>query len=85
MMLFTAAMIRASDEFSQRIHYLAMSLAFAGALVLISVIDWLVRAHFIEPVPFMAMWLSLAVLWIIALVIAKRRVERGPVSGATSP
>jgi hypothetical protein len=79
LMLFTAALIRASDEFSQRIHLLALSLAFAGGLLLIDVLDWLVRAKFMEPVPYMALWLSLTALWVVALVIAKRRVERGPV------
>ena len=77
LLLLTATLIRATDEFGQRIHYLAMSLAFAGALLLISLLDWLVRAEFIEPVPYMVLWLALAVLWVISLVVAKGRVERG--------
>jgi hypothetical protein len=81
LMLFTAALIRASDEFSQRIHLLALSLAFAAALVLVDVVDWLVRARFIEPVPYMLLWFGLILLWVIALIVAKRRVERGPVRG----
>src|SRR5438270_5384200 len=53
LMFFTAWRIRGSDEFLQRIHLLALSLAFAAGLLLVSTLDWLVRAGFIEPVPYM--------------------------------
>ena len=77
LILFTAALIRASDEFSQRIHYVALALAFASGLLLISLLEWLVRADFIEPVPYMALSLALIALWAISLFVAKRRIERG--------
>jgi hypothetical protein len=81
LILLTAALIRASDEFSQRIHYLALSLAFGSGLILISIVDWLVRAQFIEPLPYMVLDLALVALWAISLFIANRRVERGSALG----
>ena len=84
LLMFTVAMIRASDEFTQRIHYIAASLAFAGGLLLVDALDWLVRAAFIESVSYMATWFGLIVLWILSLVVAKRRVERGPAASAQS-
>jgi hypothetical protein len=77
LVLLTLALIRASDEFAQRIHLLAASLAFVGGLFLIALVDWLVRAGFVEPVPYTALWLALAAFWAISLFVAKRRVERG--------
>jgi hypothetical protein len=85
LLLLTAALIRASDEFSQRIHYLALSLAFASGLILITLADWLVRADFIEPVPYTVVSLALVALWAISLFIAKRRIERGSTTRARLP
>jgi hypothetical protein len=85
LLLLTAALIRASDEFSQRIHYLALSLAFASGLVLITLADWLVRADFIEPVPYTVVSLALVALWAISLFVAKRRIERGAATRARLP
>jgi hypothetical protein len=82
LLLFTIALIRASDEFVQRIHYLAASLAFAGGLLLIEIVDWLVRAEFIEPVPYTMLWLAMVALWAISLFVVKRRVEHGSATGA---
>src|SRR5438132_11967881 len=44
LMVLVAYIIRASDEFTQRIHYLALSIAFGFGFVLIAALDWLVRA-----------------------------------------
>src|SRR5262245_247910 len=49
LMVMVAQVIRVSDEFTQRIHYLALSISFAFGFVLIATLDWLVRAGFIEP------------------------------------
>jgi K+ transporter len=85
LVLLTLALIRASDELAQRIHLLAASLAFVGGLFLIALVDWLVRAGFVEPVPYTALWLALAAFWAISLFVAKRRVERGSSSKGRRP
>jgi hypothetical protein len=84
LLVLTVALIRASDEFAQRIHYLAASLALAGGLLLIAILDWLVRAKFIEPVPYMTLWLSIVALWGISLFVVSRRIGHGSASGASS-
>jgi hypothetical protein len=75
-MLVVATMLRKSDEYARRIHLIAFGLAFAGMLVALSAIGWLVQAKFIAPPDFMLLWAAALVLWLICFVIAKRHFER---------
>jgi hypothetical protein len=71
-----AAIIRAGDEFQQRLHLVAIAMAFASGLVLLTLLDWLVRARFMQPPPLQLLWLGYAVLWIVCLFVVRRRLER---------
>jgi hypothetical protein len=68
--------IRAGDEFVRRIHLVALALAFAGTLVIVSLMDWLERADFIGRPQLSVVWLLIAILWVIALIGTKRHYER---------
>lgn len=69
-------MIRRGDEFVRRMHLVACAAAFAGALVILAAVDWLVRAEFIEPIDYMLLWVSFLLVWLIALLVTKRYYER---------
>jgi hypothetical protein len=59
----TARVIRRSDEFVRRLNLVACSLAFAGALLIVSLADWLVRARFLRFARLDVLWLGIALLW----------------------
>ena len=75
-LLVVAAVIARGDEFQRRIHMTAIALTFAGALLLISALDWLVRAKFIAPPQLSVVWLIVALFWFFAIIGAKRHYER---------
>lgn len=70
------SIIRQGDEFVRRIHLVAIAMAFAGAFVLISLLDWLVRADWIQRPSLSVVWLGIAILWVVSLLICKRHFER---------
>ena len=76
LMSFTAWAIRRGDEFSRRMHLVAIAWAFAIGLIMIALTDVLVRAHFIEPPPYMILWLAMAIVWVVCLFATKRSYER---------
>jgi hypothetical protein len=78
MAVVVAAIIRAGDEFERRIHLVALALSFGSALLLLTLLDWLVRARFMRAPPLIAVWLAIAVLWLIWLVVVKRHFAREP-------
>jgi hypothetical protein len=69
-------LIQRGDEYTRRIHLVALALAFAGAMFLISLLDWLTRAEFIPPLPLMVVWMAIAVWWVIAVFISKHMHEK---------
>jgi hypothetical protein len=73
-----AMMVRRGDEFVRRIHLLAIAWAFAGAMVLLLTLHWLVVAEFIAPPDLMFAWFACLVFWLVAVVVVKRRFEREP-------
>lgn len=75
--LVTARIIRQGDEFVRRIHLVAIAIAFAGGLLMISVLDWLVRAGFLERPPLMVLWLAIALLWAAAVLGTNAYYARG--------
>jgi hypothetical protein len=68
--------IRASDEFVRRIHLASLALAFASALLLLSLLAWLVEARFMRAPELKVLWLAFAVLWMIWLLVVKYHFER---------
>jgi hypothetical protein len=70
------SIIRRGDEFVRRMHLLALGFAFAGALVLLVALNWLVRADFMYPPDLMIVLLVCLVMWFVALLGAKRYYER---------
>jgi hypothetical protein len=76
LLVFTATAIRRGDEFSRRIHLVAIALAFAAALLLISLCDWLAKADFVPPLRLDILWLAIAVTWVVSLIATKRHYER---------
>jgi hypothetical protein len=68
--------IRASDEFVRRIHLVALALAFVSALMLLSLLGWLVDARFMRAPDLKVLWLAFAVLWAIWLFVVKIHFER---------
>jgi hypothetical protein len=71
-------MIRACDEYERRIHLVALAMAFAGALALLTLLDWLARARFIRPPALGVVLLGVAALWFVSIVLVKRHFERHP-------
>ena len=76
--LFTVStiIIRASDEFVQRMHVAALALAFASALMLLALLGWLVDAHFMRAPELKVLWMVFALLWAIWLFAVKHHFER---------
>jgi hypothetical protein len=69
-------MIRQGDEFSRRIHLIAMAAAFAGGLILLSVLHWLAAADLITTPGLPVLWVALLLIWLAAAIVAKRYFER---------
>ena len=76
MVAIVAAIVRASDEFQQRIHLVALGWSFASAMLLLMCLDGLVLARFIRQPRLAVIWLAFAVLWVIWLIVVKRRFDR---------
>jgi hypothetical protein len=72
-----ATMIHRGDEFQRRIHLIAAAWAFAGSIVLIVTLHWLVLAEFIPPPNLLFVWFGFLLLWLIAIIVTKRRFEHG--------
>jgi hypothetical protein len=68
----TAQAIRAQDEFTQRIHLIAMSCAFAATAVFAFAVDFLQRAGFVGYHSFTTIWLVMIAVWWISMVITSR-------------
>jgi hypothetical protein len=71
-----AAIVRAGDEFHQRIHLVALAWAFASGMVLLMFLDGLVLARFIRQPRLAVIWLAFAALWVIWLIVVKRHFDR---------
>jgi len=71
-----SVIIRRGDEFTRRIHLVAIAVAAVSGLVLLITLNWLVRAAFINPPDLMLLWVALLVFWVIALIGTKRYYER---------
>ena len=64
--------IVAQDEFTRRIHFIALSWAFAATGIFVVGADMLVRAHFLDYMSIMNIWLFMVVAWWISLMLTAR-------------
>jgi hypothetical protein len=69
---FCRKAILAEDEFSQRIHFVAMSITFALTAVGSYACGFLERAGFIPELPLSDLWLVMVVVWWISILATSR-------------
>jgi len=64
--------ILAEDEFSQRIHFLAIAITFALTVIGSYACDFLHRAGFIPQLPVSGLWMVMGVVWWISILATAR-------------
>ena len=64
--------IRAQDEYKQRIHLVALGVAFGATGVFVMTADLLIRAGFVDylPLSWIVMWMACA--WAMSIAVASR-------------
>ena len=67
-----AKSIRVQDEFNQRIHYIALSIAFAFIAALSYVSDLLSQAGFTPQIPSTGLWALMVFVWFITMIVTPR-------------
>ena len=67
-----AKSIRMQDEFNQRIHYIALSVAFAITGTVSYACDLLSQAGFIPALPSTGLWALMVAIWFVAMVVTPR-------------
>jgi hypothetical protein len=68
----TALSIRAQDEYTERIHLVALACAFAVTGVFVFAADFLQRAGFLSYLSFTTIWLVMVGTWWLSMVIVAR-------------
>lgn len=66
--LATAKLIRIHDEFTRRIHLIALAIAFAATGLFIFTTDLLQRAGFIDFILMRTIWLVMLCTWWLAIM-----------------
>jgi hypothetical protein len=64
--------ILAQDEYTQRIHFVAIAVAFGGTALLSYACDFLEKAGFIPWSPFATAWMVMGVVWWLSIVATAR-------------
>ena len=64
--------ILAEDEFTRRIHFVALSWAFAATGVFIYAVDLLTQAHVIDYVSYTTIWIFMVITWWLSILITPR-------------
>jgi len=67
-----ARSIAAEDEFTRRIHYIALSCTFAATGVFLFTVDLLTRAQFIGHLSYMHVWMFMVTAWLLSIVLTTR-------------
>ena len=67
-----AKSIRMQDEFNQRIHYIALSIAFALTAVVSYASDLLFQAGFIPHFPSTGLWALMVAIWFATMIVTPR-------------
>ena len=70
------SIIRLGDEFHRRLYLVSLSIAFGASLVVLTMLDWAVRAEFIPRPGLSVLWLTFALLWLVTLFVCKHQFER---------
>jgi hypothetical protein len=70
--LVYAKSIRMQDEFNQRIHYIALSVAFALTAIVSYASDLLSQAGFIPPLPSTGLWALMVAIWFLTMIVTPR-------------
>jgi len=64
--------IRAQDEFTQRLHLIAMAAAFALTGLAAFTVDFMQRAGFVDDVPTGALWMVMVLTWWLSMFVTHR-------------
>ena len=64
--------IRMQDEFNQRIHYIALSIAFAVTAALSYASDLVHQAGFIPEIPSTGLWALMVFIWFVSMIVTPR-------------
>ena len=67
-----ARSIRMQDEFNQRIHLIALGVAFAAIAAISYSADMLEQAGFIAHVPGGGVWALMVAVWFISMIVTQR-------------
>ena len=67
-----AKSIRMQDEFNQRLHYIALSIAFAVTAVVSYASDLLLQAGFMPRLPAMGIWALMVLIWFVTMIVTPR-------------
>ena len=67
-----AKSIPMQDEFNKRIHYIALSVAFAITATVSYACDLLSQAGFIPALPSTGLWALIVVIWFVAMIVTQR-------------
>ena len=60
------------DEFNQRIHYIALSIAFAVIAALSYASDLLTQAGVIPQIPSTGLWALMIAIWFVSMTVTPR-------------
>ena len=67
-----AKSIRIQDEFNQRLHLIALGVAFAVLGVASYSVDLLHQAHFLQQPPSGGLWALMIAVWFVAMLVVPR-------------
>lgn len=67
-----AKSIRMQDEFNQRLHLIALGIAFATLAVISYTVDLLHQAGFMRQPPSGGLWALMLVVWFVSMLIVPR-------------
>ena len=68
----TSRAILREDEFTRRVHFVALSWAFAATGLFIYAVDLLTGAHLVNYVSYTTIWIFMVVAWWLSIVITTR-------------
>jgi hypothetical protein len=67
-----AKSIRMQDEFNQRLHYIALSFAFALTAIVSYASDLMSQAGFIRQLPSTGLWALMVAIWFATMIVTPR-------------
>jgi hypothetical protein len=67
-----ARLIQAHDEFSRRVHIVALAVAFTASVLLVVAADFLQRAGFVGDLSLSTIWIGMLVIWWFSIFVTTR-------------